>query len=138
MASVTEKRWEVARYELPFKARANPFAPPNTVAKARLADGPAVDTADVQLMGLMHDGSGPMAAVVVLGKQRLVRAGACMGPSGNAGGLCVRQIRESDIVVEQGRRQWIVQLRRPTGSNSAGQSTTGARTTVGDRPRIGR
>ena len=97
----------------PFEARVNPFAPPKPAVGDRLAAPGAMPTADVKLLGLMKDTAGSMAVVDVDGRQRIVFAGTKLGSPSGVEGPQIVEIRESDIVVEQSGRQWIVSLPRP-------------------------
>ncbi len=99
-------------YVLPFEARANPFAPP----KPKPGDRPGGATAqatEVKLVGLMRTGPRTVAVIEIDGKQFFTSAGTSLEPSPGVAGLRVLEIRESEIVVEQGGRQWIVALPRP-------------------------
>ncbi|MCH9002726.1 MAG: hypothetical protein IIC02_09155 [Planctomycetes bacterium] len=100
-------------YELPFEARANPFEPPDAGVQGSQTDTAAVQFADVKLLGLMNNGTGTIAAVEVYGRRRIVLPGTKLGSPGSIAGLYVREIREAEIVVEQGGRRWIVPLPRP-------------------------
>ena len=100
-------------YVLPFEARANPFAPPKPKPNDRSAASATVEAAEVKLMGLMNDDTSSMAVVDVDGKQFLVFAGTRLQSASGAEGLHIVEIRESEIVVEQSGRQWIVPLPQP-------------------------
>ena len=100
-------------YVLPLEARADPFAPPKPKPNDRSAASATVEAAEVKLVGLMNDDSGSMAVVDVDGKQFLVFAGTRLQSPSGAEGLHIVEIRESEIVVEQSGRQWIVPLPQP-------------------------
>ena len=100
-------------YDLPFEARANPFEPPGAGANTSPTNATSVRPADVKLLGLMRNGKDLMAAIEVFGNPSLVVKGARLESSDSADELYVREIRESEIVVEQGGRRWIVPLPRP-------------------------
>lgn len=100
-------------YELPFEARANPFEPPDAGIHVSRTDSTAVQFADVKLVGLMNNSTGPMAAVEVYGRHRVVLPGTKLESPDSIVSLYVREIREAEIVVEQGGRRWIVPLPRP-------------------------
>jgi hypothetical protein len=100
-------------YVLPFEPRANPFAPPDPKPNDRVAAaGPARQT-DVRLMGIMNDGDRAMAGVEIDGEQQIVFAGTTVGHESNAGDLRIVEIRNSEIVVEQSGKQWVVPLPHP-------------------------
>ena len=98
-------------YVLTFEPRANPFGPPKPAASDRPTA--TIPVGDVKLLGVMNDGTGRMAAVEVGGNRTIVFAGSTVGATDDAEGLRIIQIRESDIVVGQSGRQWIVSLPRP-------------------------
>ena len=100
-------------YVLPFEARPDPFAPPNPKPTDRLASAATPEAAEVKLVGLMKDDAGSTAVVDVDGKPFLVLAGARLQSASGAEDLHIVEIRESEIVVEQSGRQWIVPLPRP-------------------------
>ena len=100
-------------YVLPFAARADPFAPPKPKPNDRLGPTATVEMAEVKLVGLMNDDTSSMAVVDVDGKQFLVFAGTRLQSASGAEGLHIVEIRESEIVVEQSGRQWIVPLPQP-------------------------
>ncbi len=112
-AAVAASREALARYDLEFEARANPFGAPEPQLDARSNGGAASPLADVKLVGLMSDGSESMAVINVNGAERIVFAGTNLGSDSGAGGLGIVEIRESEIVVKQQGRQWIVPLPRP-------------------------
>ena len=111
--STKKVRRSLPSYELPFEARANPFEPPDAGVHGSQTDTAAVQFADVKLLGLMNNGTGTIAAVEVYGRRRIVLPGTKLGSPGSIAGLYVREIREAEIVVEQGGRRWIVPLPRP-------------------------
>jgi len=104
---------ELPKYVLPFEARANPFAPPKPTPNDRSATAATKQTVDVKLVGLMSNDTGSMAVVEVDGRPFVVFAGTSLDPPSGAESLNVVEIRESEIVVEQGGRQWVVPLPRP-------------------------
>ncbi len=103
----------LASYDLEFEARANPFGAPEPQLNARSNGAEASPMADVKLVGLMSDGTESMAVINVNGAERIVFAGTNLGSDSGADGLGIVEIRESEIVVEQHGRQWIVPLPRP-------------------------
>ncbi len=110
MATSTET---LARYDLEFEARANPFGAPESQLDAQSNGAEASPMADVKLLGLMSDGAESMAVINVNGAERIVFAGTTLGSDSGADGLGIVEIRESEIVVKQHGRQWIVPLPRP-------------------------
>lgn len=102
-----------ATYDLEFEARANPFGAPESQLDAGSNGAEASPMADVKLVGLMSDGAESMAVINVNGAERIVFAGTNLGPDFGADGLGIVEIRESEIVVKQHGRQWIVPLPRP-------------------------
>ncbi len=101
-------------YILPFEARANPFALPRPKPSDRSATAATAQPTDVKLVGLMTGGKkGPMAVLEVEGREFIVFAGARLGSPSGAGGLHIVAIRETDVVVKQNGRQWIITLPRP-------------------------
>ncbi len=103
----------LARYDLEFEARANPFGAPEPQLDARSNGAEASPMADVKLVGLMSDGAESMAVINVNGAERIVFAGTNLGSDSGADGLGIVEIRELEIVVKQHGRQWIVPLPRP-------------------------
>lgn len=103
----------VAEYVLPFEPRANPFAPPDPKPNDRVAAAGPVHQTDVRLMGIMNDGDRAMAGVEIDGEQQIVFAGTRVGRESEAGDLRVVEIRDSEIVVEQSGKQWVVPLPHP-------------------------
>ncbi len=103
----------LARYDLEFEARANPFGAPESQLDALSNGAEASPMAEVKLVGLMSDGAESMAVINVNGVERIVFAGTNVGPDFGADGLGIVEIRESEIVVKQHGRQWIVALPRP-------------------------
>jgi hypothetical protein len=113
-AAVAASSEVLPAYVLPFEARANPFAPPKLAPKERSATAATSQTADVKLVGLVRGGTkGAMAVVEVDGKQFIVLAGTRLGSQSDADDVHVVEIRESEIVVRQSGRQWIVSLPPP-------------------------
>ena len=103
----------LATYDLDFEARANPFGAPEPQLDARSSGAEASPMADVKLVGLMSDGAESMAVINVNGAERIVFVGTNLGSDSGTGGLGIVEIRESEIVVKQHGRQWIVLLPRP-------------------------
>jgi hypothetical protein len=97
-------------YVLGFEARANPFERPKAERRAKATLSATAHGAKVKLLGLMNDSTGPMAAVEVDGKRRIVSVGTTLETAGGAGAVRVIAIRETDIVIGQGGRQWIAPL----------------------------
>jgi hypothetical protein len=54
-----------------------------------------------------------MAAIDVDGEQMIVSEGTTLGSASDVDSVRIVEIRESDIVVAQNGRQWIVPLPRP-------------------------
>jgi hypothetical protein len=100
-------------YELPFEARANPFQPPSGDVRPAVPNATPVRPAEVKLFGLMKNEKGLVAAIEVCGKLSLVVTGARLALADGAGELYVREIRESEIIVEQGGRRRAILLPRP-------------------------
>ena len=101
-------------YVLPFEARSNPFALPRPERSNRSATAETAQPADVKLVGLMTGGQrGPMAVIEVDGRESVVFTGATLGSQSGADGLHIVAIRETDVVVRQNGRQWIITLPRP-------------------------
>ncbi len=100
-------------YVLPFEARANPFAPPELMANDPTSTSGSMQPAEVKLIGLMSNGTGSMAVIEVNGKERVVNAGTRFESSSGPQGLRIVEIRESDILVEQTGRRWVVPLPTP-------------------------
>jgi hypothetical protein len=108
--AVTKAREE---YILPFEARANPFAPPlGNRATNRIGVSPA-KTVDVEYVGSISRGSSIKAVIDVLGRTRIVNAGAIIQVESTRDVLTIVEIHGSEILVEQAGRQWVVPLRRP-------------------------
>ena len=103
----------LARYDLDFEARANPFGAPESQLDAPSNSAEASPVADVKLVGLMSDGAESMAVIHVNGAEHIVFAGTILGSDTGAGSLGIVEIRKSEIVVKQHGRQWIVPLPRP-------------------------
>ncbi|MCH8147596.1 MAG: hypothetical protein IH987_06310 [Planctomycetes bacterium] len=116
--STKRARRSLPSYELPFEARANPFEPPDAGVHVSQTDTTAVRFADVKLLGLMNNGTGPMAAVEVYGRRRVVLPGTKLGSPDSIAGLYIREIHGAEIVVEQAGRRWIVPLPRPKAIRS--------------------
>jgi len=101
-------------YILPFEARSNPFALPRPEPSDQSATAATAQPADLKLVGLMTGGKrGPMAVLEVDGREFIVFAGATLGSPSGADGLHIVAIRETDVVVKQNGRQWIITLPRP-------------------------
>lgn len=100
-------------YVLPFEARSNPFAPPKPAPGDRSASPGTLETVDVELVGIMSDDASSMAVIKVAGEQRVVFPGTRLDSPSTTDPLRIVKIREVDIVVEQGGRQWIVLLPQP-------------------------
>ena len=100
-------------YVFPFEGRSNPFSLPKLEVVVRSTGKPARRGSDVKLVALMRHGAGSMVVLQVDGDEHIVEQGAKVTPPGGADDLHVVEIRRSDIVVEQGGRQWIVSLPKP-------------------------
>lgn len=111
--SAKRVRRSLPSYDLPFEARANPFEPPDAGVHVSKTDATAVQIADVKLLGLMSNDTGPMAAVEVYGESHVVRTGAKLASPDSIVALHIHEIREAEIVIEQGGRRWVVPLPRP-------------------------
>jgi hypothetical protein len=100
---------------LPFEARANPFQPPGDDVTPTVANAAPARVAEVKLLGLMKNGRELVAAIEVSGKLSLVTAGVRLGLDHGVGELYVREIRESEIIVEQGGKRRAIRLPQPGG-----------------------
>jgi|GEM_PF-2418763 len=107
-------RRDFPAYELPFEARANPFEPPDAGVHEPQSNTTAAQNADVRLLGLMNSGTGRMATVEVYGRHHVVLPGTKLVSPDSIAELYVREIRATEIVVEQRGRRWIVPLPRTT------------------------
>lgn len=100
-------------YVYPFQGRPNPFASPKSEAIVRSTGMPPRRASEVKVVALMRHGAGSMVVLQVDGDEHIVEQGARITPPAGADDLHVVEIRRSDIVVEQGGRQWIISLPKP-------------------------
>ena len=101
------------KYVLPFEPRANPFVLRENKNSNRNITANAVQAADIKLLGLMNDGQKFLAALEIRGRSEMVHVGSILGSSAGVSTIRVLQIRDSDIVIEQGGKQIVISLPIP-------------------------